>query len=51
VIAFYLVRRDEIDAYLESVREREADVIERIRVRSPLSEIRNRLLARKIQPA
>ena len=47
VIAFYLSHRDEIDAYLETVREQEAQIIEQIRSRSPLAEIRQRLLARK----
>jgi hypothetical protein len=51
VVAFYLGHRDEIDAYLDTVREREAQVIEEIKLRSPLSEIRRRLLARKTQPA
>ena len=51
VIAFYLGHRDEIDAYLDTVREREAHVIEEIKLRSPLSEVRRRLLARKTQPA
>jgi uncharacterized protein (DUF433 family) len=44
VVAFYLGHRDEIDAYLDTVREREAHVIEEIKLRSPLSEIRRRLL-------
>ena len=51
VIAFYLGHRDEIDAYLDTVREREAHIIDEIKLRSPLSEIRRRLLARKTQPA
>jgi len=51
VIAFYLGNRDEIDAYLDTVRGHEAHVIEEIKLRSPLSEIRRRLLARKTQPA
>ena len=51
VIAFYLGRRAEIDAYLDTVREREAHVIDEIKVRSPLPEIRRRLLARMTQPA
>jgi uncharacterized protein (DUF433 family) len=51
VIAFYLGHRDEIDTYLHTVREREAHVIDEITRRSPLSEIRRRLLARKTQPA
>jgi hypothetical protein len=51
VIAFYLGRRDEIDAYLDTVREREAHVVDEIKLRAPLSEIRRRLLARKTQPA
>jgi len=50
VIAFYLGHRDEIDAYLETVREQEAQVIEQIKSRSPLAEIRRRLLARKPLP-
>ena len=40
VIAFYLGRRDEINAYLDTVRERESRVVEEIKLRSPLSEIR-----------
>jgi uncharacterized protein (DUF433 family) len=51
VIAFYLGHRDEIDAYLDTVRVREAQVVEEIKLRSPLSEIRRRLLGRKTQPA
>jgi hypothetical protein len=51
VIAFYLGRRDEIDAYPDTVREREANVVEEIELRSPLPEIQRRLLARKTQPA
>ncbi|MGO4880168.1 MAG: DUF433 domain-containing protein [Bryobacteraceae bacterium] len=51
VIAFYLGHRHEIDTYLDSVREQEARVIEEIKLRSPLSEIRRRILARKPQPA
>lgn len=51
VIAFYLGRRDEIDAYLDTVREREAHVVDEIKLRAPLSEIRRWLLARKTQPA
>ena len=47
VIAFYLSRRDEVDAYLDGVREHEAQVIQQIKSRSPLAEIRRRLLARK----
>jgi len=47
VIAFYLGRPDEVDAYLETVREHEAQVIEQIKSRSPLAEIRRRILARK----
>ena len=47
VIAFYLGHRDEIDAYLETVREQEARVIQQIKSRSPLAEIRRRLLARR----
>ncbi|MBI3680192.1 MAG: DUF433 domain-containing protein [Acidobacteria bacterium] len=50
VIAFYLSHRDEIDSYLETVREQEAKVIEQIKSRSPLAEIRQRLLARKPLP-
>ena len=50
VIAFYLGHRDEIDAYLETVREQEAQVIEQIKSRAPLAEIRRRLLARKPLP-
>lgn len=50
VIAFYLSHRDEADAYLETVREQEAQVIEKIKSRSPLAEIRQRLLARKPLP-
>ncbi|MGH8245396.1 MAG: DUF433 domain-containing protein [Gammaproteobacteria bacterium] len=50
VIAFYLGHRDETDAYLETVREQEAQVIEQIKSRSPLAEIRRRLLARKPLP-
>ena len=46
VIAFYLGRRDEIDGYLETVRAHEAQVIQQIKSRSPLAEIRRRLLAR-----
>ena len=51
VIAFYLGHRDEVDAYLDTVREQEARVVKEIKLRSPLSEIRRRLLARKTQPA
>jgi hypothetical protein len=51
VIAFYLGRRDEIDAYPDTVREREAHVVEEIELRSPLPEIQHRLLARTTQPA
>jgi uncharacterized protein (DUF433 family) len=51
VIAFYLARRDEIDAYLVTVRKREAQVVEEIKRRSPLAEMRHRLMARKMQPA
>jgi uncharacterized protein (DUF433 family) len=51
VIAFYLGRRDEVDAYLDTLREQEAHLVDEIRHRSPLSEIRRRLLARKTQPA
>jgi uncharacterized protein (DUF433 family) len=51
VIAYYLGHRDEVDAYLDTVREGEAHVIDEIKRRSPLLEIRRRLLARKKQPA
>lgn len=51
VIAFYLGHRDEVDAYLDTVRAQEAHVIEAIKLRSPMSEIRRRLVARKTQPA
>jgi uncharacterized protein (DUF433 family) len=51
VIAFYLGHPDEIDAYLKTVREREAHTIDEIKLRSTLPEIRRRLLARKTQPA
>jgi uncharacterized protein (DUF433 family) len=51
VIVFYLGNRDKIDGYLHTVREREARVVEEIKLRSPLSEIRRRLLPRKTQPA
>ena len=51
VIAFYLGHRGEIDAYLDSVRAQEADVVDEIKLRSPLPEIRRRLLTRKTQPA
>jgi uncharacterized protein (DUF433 family) len=47
VIAFYLGRREEVDAYLKIVRQHEEQIIERIKPRSPLAEIRRRLLARK----
>ncbi len=47
VIAFYLGNRDEIDSYLQTVRAHESQVIEQIKSRSPLAEIRRRLLARK----
>lgn len=47
VIAFYLGRRDEVDAYLAGVRHQEAQVVEEIKSRSPMAEIRQRLLARK----
>ena len=50
VIAFYLSHRDEIDSYLETVRQREAQVIEEIKSRSPLAEIRRRILAQKPLP-
>lgn len=50
VIAYYLGHRDEIDAYLETVRAQEAQVIGEIKLRSPFSEIRRRLLARKPLP-
>jgi uncharacterized protein (DUF433 family) len=50
VIAFYLGRRDEVDAYLGTVREHEEQVIEQIKSRSPLAEIRRNLLARKPLP-
>src|SRR2546425_10454632 len=50
VIAFYLDRRDEVDAYLETVREHEAHVIQQIKSRSTLADIRQRLLARKPLP-
>ncbi len=50
VIAFYLNHRDEIDSYLETVRQQEAKVIEQIKSRSLLAEIRQRLLARKPLP-
>lgn len=51
VIAYYLGHRDVVDAYLDTLREQEAHVIEEIKLRSPLSEIRRRILARKTQPA
>jgi uncharacterized protein (DUF433 family) len=47
VIAFYLDRREEVDAYLKTLRQHEEQVIEQIKSRSPLAEIRRRLLARK----
>ena len=47
VIAFYLGRRDEVDAYLKTARAREARLVEQIKSRFPLAEIRRRLLARK----
>jgi uncharacterized protein (DUF433 family) len=50
VIAFYLDRREEVDAYLKIVRQQEEQVIERIKSRSTLAEIRRRLLARKPLP-
>ena len=50
VIAFYLAHRDEVDTYLAAVRAREAQVIEQIKSRSPLAEIRRRLLARRPLP-
>ena len=51
VIAYHLIHRDEVPAYLDTVREREAHVIDEIKLRSPLPEIRRPLLARKTQPA
>ena len=51
VIAFYLGDRGEIDAYLDTVRAGEARIIEQVKLPSPLSEIRRRLLARKTQLA
>lgn len=47
VIAFYLGHRNQIDAYLNRVREHEAQTIEQIKSTSPLMEIRQRLLARR----
>ncbi len=47
LIAYYLDYRDEVDAYLETVRDSESRVIEEIKSRSPFPEIRDRLLARK----
>jgi uncharacterized protein (DUF433 family) len=46
VIAYYLGHRDEVNAYLDTVREGEGHVIEEIKLRSPLSEIPRRPLAR-----
>lgn len=51
VIAFYLSRRGEVDTYLDALRVQETQVIEEIKARSPLPEIRRRLLARKPLPA
>jgi len=51
VVAFYLGRRDEVDAYLTTVRDHEAGIVEQIKSRTPLSEIRTRLQARKPLPA
>ncbi|MBI1787872.1 MAG: DUF433 domain-containing protein [Acidobacteria bacterium] len=50
VIAFYLSRSEEIDSYLETVIEQEFKVIDQIKTRSPLADIRRRLLARKPLP-
>jgi uncharacterized protein (DUF433 family) len=41
VIAFYLGRRDEVDAYLDTVRYQEARIVDQIKSRSPLAEIRS----------
>jgi NH3-dependent NAD+ synthetase len=50
VTAFYLDRREEVDAFLKTAREREEQVIEQIKSRSPMAEIRRHLLARKPLP-
>ena len=42
-IAFYLDHREQIDAYLDTVRTQEAGVVEEIKSRSPWPEIRRRL--------
>jgi uncharacterized protein (DUF433 family) len=51
VIAFYLSRREEVDAYLATVRRHEARVIAEIKSRFEMSDFRRRLLSRKPQPA
>ena len=50
VIAFYLGSREEVDAYLKTVREHEEQVIDQIKSRFPLAEIRRRLVGRKPLP-
>ena len=46
-IAYYLKHRDEIDRYLQNVEEEETRVLQEVRSRSPLVDLRERLLARR----
>jgi uncharacterized protein (DUF433 family) len=47
VLAFYLERRAEVESYLDSVRNREAEVLNTILAHSEMPAIRRRLAARK----
>ena len=46
-IAYYLKHREEVDSYLQNVEEEEARALQEIRSRSPLADLRERLLARR----
>jgi uncharacterized protein (DUF433 family) len=47
VIAFYLSRRDEVRTYLDGARRHEQEVLDEVRARSQMPEIRRRLNARR----
>ena len=47
VIAYYLQHRDEVDGYLQQVEEREQEARREMKSRFPMTEMRERLLARR----
>ncbi len=46
-IAYYLKHRPEVDCYLDNLEQEEARVLKEVRSRSPLADLRERLLARR----